>query len=159
MLLSALTDLYTFPQQLKTGSLHTSNKKIPINPKKVRFFPEDQKEFAPSQTHRNFFRSNRKQFLNSILFSSPNTSLYFQDQTGTSSFPLRIHLPRGPETHCLIPQPQHTCDPCIAMPSYQELSNLLLDLSSSKSLDSNKIHFFSDLHMSLCLKTELVECY
>lgn len=31
------------------------------------------------------------------------------------------------------------------MASYQELSNLLLDLSSSKSLDSNKTHFFQTL--------------
>lgn len=36
-------------------------------------------------------------------------------------------------------------DPSIAMASYQELSNLLLDLSSSKSLDSNKTHLFQTL--------------
>lgn len=36
-------------------------------------------------------------------------------------------------------------DPSIAMASYQELSNLLLDLSGSKSLDSTKTHLFQTL--------------
>lgn len=92
----------------------------------------------------NIFRSNKKYLLNSVGFSFQNTSLYFQDQTGTRYFPLTIHLPRGHETQCLI-QPQHTHDPSIAMASYQELSNLLLHLSSSKPLTAIKHFFFQTL--------------